>query len=141
MERLVHAPCEDVWAELGRIERHVRWMADAVAIRFLGDRREGVGAVFVCDTRVGPFRMRDRMEVTEWAPPHAMGVRHIGAVRGEGRFTLREVPGGTLVGWAERLRFPWWLGGPLGARVARPVLRRIWLANLARLAAIVAADR
>ena len=41
--------------------------------------------------------------------------------------------------WNERLRFPWWLGGAVGARLAKPVLRAIWRRNLRRLKAIVEA--
>ena len=48
-----------VWEIVEPIEHHVDWMADAVAIRFLGERTRGVGTSFVCDTRVGPFTLQD----------------------------------------------------------------------------------
>lgn len=140
VERRIPASPATVWAELRRIDRHVLWMRDAAAIRFLTDQREGVGTAFVCGTRVGPLRVRDRMEVTEWSPPLAMGVRHTGAVSGEGRFLLQAVPGGTVVTWVERLGFPWWLGGRVGAVLARPVLRWVWRRNLAGLAGLVAGE-
>ena len=41
-------------------------MLDAVAIRFQNDQHRGVGTIFDCDTRVGPFKLVDRMEITEW---------------------------------------------------------------------------
>jgi hypothetical protein len=39
--------------------------------------------------------------------------------------------------WEEVLRFPWWMGGPLGERLAKPVLGHVWRTNLRRLQAIV----
>ena len=130
------APPEAVWSDLEDVAAHVEWMADAVAIRFLGDQRRGVGTRFECDTRVGPITVTDVMEITEWAPGAAMGVHHVGVVAGRGRFTLTPLWGDrTRFTWEESLRFPWWLGGPVGAWAARPVLRWIWRRNLARLAA------
>ena len=123
-----------VWEAIRDIGSHVEWMGDAVAIRFTSRRREGVGTTFECDTRVGPFTTVDRMEITEWRPGRVMGVRHVGLVRGEGRFLLRgRWRGGTRFVWEEELRFPWWLAGPAGARLAAPVLARIWLRNLRAL--------
>ena len=43
-----------VWSIVEPIERHVDWMADAVAIRFVGTQTRGVGTEFFCDTKVGP---------------------------------------------------------------------------------------
>jgi hypothetical protein len=113
-------------------------MRDAVAIRFLGEAREGVGTAFDCDTKVGPFRMVDRMVVTEWEDGRVIGIVHRGLVTGRGRFTLRRARRGrTRFTWDERLRFPWWAGGPVGGILAAPVLRRIWRGNLRRLKADV----
>jgi hypothetical protein len=124
---VLDAPPDVVWADVEDIATHHEWMADAVAIRFLGDQRRGVGTRFECDTKVGPFRLTDVMEVTEWAPGRAMGVTHVGLVTGTGRFTLRRMRGGrTRFQWKERLRFPWWLGGPIGALAAKPVLTWVW---------------
>ena len=134
----IDAPPARVWAVLRDIASHPQWMVDAVAIRFVSSRREGVGTTFDCDTRVGPLRTVDRMEVVEWKPRRAMGIVHAGVVRGRGRFVLRPRRFGraTRFVWDERLRFPLWLGGPIAGAFARPVLRRIWhrdLANLKRL--------
>ena len=129
-----------LWEVLSDIAHHVDWMEDAVAIRFTSDRTEGVGTEFDCDTRIGPFRLVDHMEITEWSPGRAMGVRHVGLVTGTGAFTLRTVGGDaegpTRFTWTERLTFPWWMGGPVGALVAAPVLRRVWRTNLDNLARI-----
>lgn len=135
MRTVLDAPPERVWADLAHLAGHVDWMHDAVAIRFLTDRTSGVGTRFECDTKVGPFRMVDVMEITEWQPGRVMGVSHHGLVTGKGRFTLRKARGGrTRFTWSERLRFPWYLGGPITALAAKPVLRWIWKRNLKGLA-------
>ena len=134
----IDAPPAKVWDRLADIADHVSWMADGAAIRFTGDRRAGVGTTFECETRIGPLRTTDLMEVTEWRERRAMGVRHVGLFTGTGRFLLRRSPRGrTRLTWDEDLRFPWWLGGPVGAVVAAPVLRAVWRGNLRRLAALV----
>ena len=131
-------PRAAVWRAVEDIARHVDWMDDAVAIRFVSTRLRGVGTEYECDTRIGPFRLVDHMEVVEWRPRRAMGIRHRGVVSGEGRFTLRRVRGGrTRFTWDERLRFPWWLGGRVAAAAAAPVLRRVWRKNLRNLARYV----
>lgn len=130
----------EVWDVIEPIETHTRWMADAERIVFTTGRTRGVGTEFECVTKIGPFRLRDRMRVVEWEPRHSMGIEHTGVVRGRGRFTIRRGArsrrGLTRFSWVERLRFPWWMGGPIGGLVARPFLKRIWRANLRRLAAI-----
>jgi uncharacterized protein YndB with AHSA1/START domain len=133
----IPAPPDRVWACIEDIGSHPRWMRDALAIRFVSDQTKGVGTRFDCDTRVGPLRMTDRMEVTEWDPGRAMAIRHGGVVTGEGRFMLEPVPSGTRFSWTERLAFAPYLGGPLAGLVARPVLRRLWRGNLERLRDLV----
>lgn len=123
-----------VWSAVEDIGSHPEWMQDAAAIHFTSPRRSGVGTTFDCLTRVGPFRLTDKMVVTEWKAGRVMGIRHTGVVTGSGRFTLRRrVRGGTRFSWEERLAFPWWLGGPLGSMAGAVVLRRLWRRNLANL--------
>ena len=99
-------------------------------------RREGVGVRFSCRTKVGPIVLNDRMEVTEWTDGRLIGIRHRGLVTGEGQLRINPVDDTrTEVVWEEQLMFPARMGGPIGARLARPVLRRIWTSNLTRLAA------
>ncbi|MGH8982548.1 MAG: SRPBCC family protein [Acidimicrobiia bacterium] len=132
----INASPADVWAEVEHIERHPDWMADAVSVRFVGSRRSGVGTAFESLTRVGPLRANDVATVTEWEPRRAMGIVHHGVVTGTGRFTLRRRRGSrTRFCWEEQLRFPWWMGAVIGERLAKPVLKRIWRANLRRLRA------
>ena len=127
---------DEVWRAVEEVDSHVEWMADAEVIRFLTEQTAGVGTRFECVTKVGPIRLTDQMEITEWEDGRAMGVRHSGVVTGNGRFTITPIDGGrrTRFGWEEELTFPWWLGGPLGSAIGGPtVLRRIWQGNLRRL--------
>ena len=129
------APPETVWADVADVASHVEWMADAESIDVVSEQRAGVGTEIDVATRVGPFRTRDRMHFTEWEAPHRMGVDHRGLVTGSGAFTLEPTAAGTRFVWEETIRFPWYLGGPIGALVARPVLAWIWRRNLRRLRA------
>ena len=90
MATMLDASPDAVWADVADIGSHVEWMADATAIRFLSAQTSGVGTTFECDTKVGPFKLTDVMEITEWAPGKVMGVRHTGLVTGTGRFTLKK---------------------------------------------------
>jgi hypothetical protein len=137
---VIDAPRDVVWDHIEDIGSHVEWMADAVAIRFTSDRHSGVGTTFECDTKIGPFRLVDRMEVTGWRAGTFMAVRHQGLVCGDGRIVVRGARRGrTRVTWRERLNFPWWFGGPVGALVAKPVLRHIWKGSMRTLKARVEA--
>ena len=84
----IDAPPARVWRVIEPIERHVDWMLDAKSITFESDQRRGTGTRFVCDTKVGPITLHDRMEITEWEPERRMGVRHSGVVTGSGVFEL-----------------------------------------------------
>jgi hypothetical protein len=139
----------EVWALVEPVERHVDWMADAVSIRFETDQTRGVGTSFLCDTKVGPIRLTDRMEITEWVPAvdgtiGRMGVRHTGIVTGTGVFTIAPIagpgsnPARTRFTWSEQLDFPWYLGGRLGEIVGgKLVLGPIWRRNLRSLRRLV----
>jgi uncharacterized protein YndB with AHSA1/START domain len=132
----IDAPPSTVWAYLADIDSHVQWMHEALRIRFVTSRTSGIGTRYECDTKVGPFQTTDVMEITEWRPGKAMGVRHVGLVTGSGRFTLHRKRGGrTRFTWTERLRFPLRRGGPIAAYASKPVLRRVWKRNLRNLAA------
>jgi hypothetical protein len=131
-----------VWEVVEPVERHVDWMHDAVAIRFVTEQTRGTGTEFLCDTKVGPIKLVDRMEITEWVPGEVMGVRHTGLVTGVGRFTIEPIDLGrrTRFTWAEDLTFPWWMGGPIGAWVGGKIaLGPIWKRNLRNLKRLVEA--
>lgn len=129
----IHASVTDVWREAADLASHAEWMADAESIEFETDQRSGVGTRMRVATAVGPLRTTDLMEVTDWVEGHTIGVRHRGLVTGEGRFRLSPVAGATRFIWTEELSFPWYLGGPLTALVASPVLAWIWRRNLSGL--------
>ncbi len=139
---VIDAPRRAVWADVRDLASHVQWMADAEEITFTSRSCSGVGTTFDCLTKVGPFSLRDRMEVVHWNEGRAIGIRHVGLVTGEGRFTLRRARDGrTRFTWTERLRYPWWMGGPIGGIVADRVLAHLWRGNLRRLAARFDAPR
>ena len=122
---------EEVWEDICDIASHVEWMRDAQAIVFTSEQRQGVGTTFDCPTRIGPIRLTDRMEITEWVDEAVIGVRHVGLVTGEGRFTLTSTGDNTThFVWAETLHFPWWLGGRIGGLIGKRLLRRVWRRNL-----------
>jgi hypothetical protein len=135
---LIDAPQAHVWEIVEVIEHHTDWMTDAERITFTTPSTRGIGTTFDCLTRVGPLRLNDHMKVIEWEQGSSIGIEHRGIVTGAGRFTLAtKRHGKTQFCWSERLRFPWWMGGVVGERVAKPVFRRLWRGNLARLKAIV----
>lgn len=133
VEIVIDAPTAFVWSDLEDISSHVDWMQDAAQIRFLSTSTRGVGTRFECDTVVGPLKLTDVMEITDWQPGRSMGVHHNGLIGGTGQFTLRASGSTTVFSWVEKLDFPWYFGGPIGAAAARPVLKAIWTANLRRL--------
>ena len=137
----IAAPVQKVWDIVEPVERHIDWMADAVAIRFQTEQTRGTGTTFFCDTKVGPIKLVDVMTITAWEPCKVMGVKHTGVVTGTGEFTLEAIDAShTRFTWTESLTFPWWLGGPLGAFVGgQIVMKAIWRRNLRELKKLVEA--
>ncbi len=130
---LISAPPARVWAELADFGSHPQWMDDAATVRFLTDQTTGVGTRIEAATRVGSLRATDVMEVVRWEVERTIVVEHVGSVKGFGRFDIGPIGDGTEMRWVEDLRFPWWMGGPVGLAVARPIFRRIWRGSLMRL--------
>ena len=58
---------------------------------------------------------------------------------GTGRLSLRPARRGrTRFVWDERLRYPWWMGGPVGGVVVDRVMQAaIWRQNLRNLTQLV----
>ncbi len=137
----INATPQKVWEVVEPIERHIDWMADAVAIRFQTEQTRGTGTKFFCDTKVGPIKLVDVMTITAREPEKVMGVTHTGVVTGTGEFTLEPIgESGTRFTWTESLDFPWWLGGPLGALVGgQIVMKAIRRRNLRELKKLVEA--
>lgn len=134
VEKSIRASREAVWSELANLANHASWMKDAVELEFLGAKQSGIGTRMRVPTRVGPLRTIDILEVTGWIEGESISVNHEGLVSGSGRFSL-DGDDPTVVVWEETLRFPWWMGGPVAALFARPILRAIWAGNLRRFAA------
>lgn len=135
---MLNASPERVWELIDDIESHKEWMADAEDIVVTSERTQGVGTTFTVPTKVGPLRLTDHMEITEWEPARSMGVHHKGLVTGSGRFVL--TPAGanrTEFAWVEDLKFPLWMGGPIGGFFGSKVLGWIWRRNLEALGARV----
>jgi hypothetical protein len=136
----LNATPAEVWDLVEPVERHVDWMADAVAIHFQTGQTRGVGTTFLCDTKVGPITLQDHMEITEWEPGRKMGVKHTGVVTGSGVFELEpiDLDRRTRFTWTEDLRFPWFLGGRLGEVVGGQfVMKQIWKRNLRKLQQLI----
>ena len=134
----IEAPPEVVWNAISNIQTHVNWMADASKIRITSEQTQGVGTTFDCDTKVGPLRTTDKMQVTDWVPNQILSISHKGLVEGKGSFIL-EKPSEcrTLFVWEENLDFPIFLGGKITEFIAKPVLKKIWRGNLYKLKQLV----
>ena len=131
----IDRPLRDVWDQVSRLEDHAEWMMDVESIIFSDGQSCGVGTTMRVVTRVGPFTTTDVIVVEEWNEPNSIVVSHRGMVSGDGAFILEADEGSTCFTWRENLRFPWYAGGVVTAALARPILVRIWRANLARFAA------
>jgi uncharacterized protein YndB with AHSA1/START domain len=136
ISRVVAAPVSVSWGLLADLAGHPTWMKDAEGLEFIGEQTSGPGTTMRVPTRVGPFRTRDLIEVTHWAEGASIKVNHKGLVRGTGEFELTGDLTHSIITWHEKLRFPWWLGGPITAWLAKPILRRIWQGNLDRFASL-----
>lgn len=130
----IPASAELTWSYLSLISDHVNWMLDAESIDFDTPQQSGPGTEFVCATRVGPIRLKDRMTVTDWQEGKSISIAHKGLVTGTG--VLAQLRLGELlteVTWSEQLVFGWLYGGRAGELLAGTVLRRIWRRNLRQL--------
>jgi len=139
VSRLLTAPHDRVWDAISDLGSHPAWMKDAESITFVGDSRRGEGTRMEVETVIGPFRTVDVIDVVGWEEGCSIEVAHRGLVKGRGTLSAEEQDDGTLVGWVEELRFPWWLGGAVVTWLARPVLAAIWRGNLERLERVLSA--
>jgi uncharacterized protein YndB with AHSA1/START domain len=129
----IDAPPDRVWPLLADLGGHGQWMADVRSIEFETAKLSGLGTRMRIHTQVGPLFTQDRVEVTAWEEGRRIAIAHLGAVQGTGEFLLEGDDQRSRFVWAEELHFPWYLGGPLGELLARPLLSRIWRSNLGRL--------
>jgi hypothetical protein len=127
-----------VWDEVKIMENHVNWMEDAVKIDILSENNSGLNTKMNVLTKVGPITLNDIITVTEWKEKESIGVIHEGIVTGEGVFYLTSLDESkTKFQWVEILKFPFYLGGPLGEIFGGLILKLIWKKNLKNLKEII----
>lgn len=137
VSREMAVPVASAWEALSDLGSHADWMRDARTVEFIGGQTRGVGTLMEVTTRIGPIRTRDVLEVTGWEELHSITVTHLGAIRGTGVLRVERANALSRVVWEERLVFPWWMGGPLAAWLARPVLAAVMRGNLKRLESLL----
>jgi hypothetical protein len=127
----VAAPADRVWKMLVDWPRHSEWVPFT---RVKGGAAKGES--IEAWTGVGPLGFLDTMEISEWAPPMRVSVRHTGRFpRGEARFDLLDLPGGRCrVTWWEVIDLPFGPVGRAGWVVVGPFLRLMLHTALWRLA-------
>ena len=130
VETIINAPLDEVWYEVSKIENHSNWMKDAVNIDFQSSSRSVVGT----KTKIGPIKLYDYMTFTKWDDKSAIGVDHVGIVKGKGEMQFEKISEtSTKFRWAETLKFPLYLGGPIGEFFGKPIFNFIWKENLKNL--------
>ena len=135
---VINKPLNIVWDEVKIMENHVNWMEDAAKIDFLSDNTAGIDTKMKVLTKVGPISLNDIITVTEWVEKKSIGVIHQGIVTGKGFFYLSEInENSTKFTWDEELKFPIYLGGPIGGFFVGIVLKQIWKKNLKNLKEII----
>jgi uncharacterized membrane protein len=136
----IRAPRELVWQVLADVERQPEWMRDALSVEILTPGPVGVGTRLRVPTQILFLRTTDLLEVTAFEPPQRWRVLHRGLVTGEGEFVLRETDdergAATELEWHERLAAPLGALGRIGMSAMKPLLRRVFAADLERLRAI-----
>ncbi len=138
IRRSLPFPKSVVWKEISQIERHSLWMTDAERIEFLSTKKTGAEVEFDCLTKVGPITVKNRMKVTNWDEPNSISVIHKSIFKGEGILSLRHLsPEYCEIQWNEQVTFPPMFLGPLGERIAKPVLERIWKKDLEQLESLL----
>lgn len=124
----------ETWARLWDLDAHSRviWLTEVTREPPGGSALTGIGDRFVARTRLGPWRLDDRMVVRAWdAPRHAV-IDKVGTPLG-GRITVDVVPSGSgcLVHWHQTYRA---VGVPHAfAWLSWPVVRTGYALTLHRL--------
>jgi hypothetical protein len=135
---VINKPLTAVWDEVKIMENHVNWMEDAAKIDFLSENTAGIDTKMKVLTKVGPISLNDIITVTEWVEKKSIGVIHQGIVTGKGVFYLSEInENSTKFTWDEELKFPIYLGGPIGEFFGGMILKLIWKKNLKNLKEII----
>jgi hypothetical protein len=130
---VIEAPIGRVWDELVDIERQPRWITDMKSVRVLTPGPIRVGTRADASVRILGIRVPDPAEVVVFEPPRRFGIRHVGPFRGGSIIELAPGADGrtTLVTWDETLIAP--VLSDLAAAIGRPILGRVFQADLHRL--------
>lgn len=133
----IAATRQAVWDVLADVEAQPEWMHDVKALRIISPGPPGLGTLAEADVRILGIGTRDLVEISAWEAPERYVIRHLGLVKGRGEILLAEdeTPDETLVTWREWLSFP--IAPHLAAAAMRPILRRIFQADIERLRDVV----
>jgi uncharacterized protein YndB with AHSA1/START domain len=134
---VIEAPIDRVWAEVSDIESQPRWMHDMKSVTVTTPGPTEVGTRGKATVRILGISTTDPVTVTEFEPPRRFGIRHEGRFSGAGLIALEPGADGstTVVTWDETILPP--LLPRLGSLVLRPVLTRVFQADLDRLREII----
>lgn len=137
----INAPIERVWETLTDVEGQPRWMRDLKAVRLLTPAPIGIGTTAEGEVRIFGMQTVDPITVTSFEPPRRFAIRHEGRFSGEGVIELEPGSGGrtTIVRWDETLVPPQL--PHLSSAALRPILERVFAADLERLRTLVEMDR
>ncbi len=86
-------------------QRH--WVL-ASTVRPTSGGGRGLNATVEATTGIGPFAIKDPMEIAEWDPPHRLVLRHVGSfVQGDATYEVSRLPSGrSRLVWTENLEAP-----------------------------------
>jgi carbon monoxide dehydrogenase subunit G len=129
----IRAPAETVWGMLVDWEHLGAWMLEASDVRVTSQQREGVGTEVEARVRIGGIATTDSVRVTRWEPPHALGIAHLGWVKGHAVIECTPTDSGTRVTWTERLQAPMGVVGALGIRAFKPLMTKTFARDLGAL--------
>lgn len=142
---IVDAPADLVWQTLTDWQGQHQWIPLTRVRATVGDGRQ-VGDRVEARTGLGPLGFRDRMLITQWAPPSEGGgaceVQHMGrVVRGEGGFEVEPVDAGrSRLTWWESVDLPLGFVGAAIWRVSAPAWRAGLRMLLDRLRSVITTD-
>ena len=91
------------------------------------------GGPAAADSATDPATATPAADPATTTPAAIIGIRHAGAVTGEGRHTLTKSEDGTLVKSVENLKLPWWMGGAIASPLTARLLRRVLWQKMRRL--------
>ena len=133
----IFRPAEAVWPYLVDWERLDRWMKEAREFKVIGEQREGVGVEAEATIRVAGITTRDRVRVSQWNPPVALEIQHLGWVKGSGYMELSPTDQGCNLFWREELVAPLGPFGRSGLRLMAPIMRLVFRRDLRLLKSLV----